>query len=75
LRYGIVRRAVAVSPQAAPRPWSILGGAMTAAPVPVVPDPDPPAPRPRRALARVVGRMLGKAWDDSIFSAAAPAAF
>ena len=48
---------------------------MTAAPVPVPPDPDPPAPRPRRALARVVGRMLGKAWDDSIFSAAAQAAF
>src|SRR5690242_5566706 len=51
------------------------GWAMTAAPVPVPPDPDPPASRPRGALARVLGRTLGKAWDDGIFSMAAQAAF
>jgi membrane protein len=75
LRYGIVRRVVAVSPTGAVEVWSILGGAMTAAPVPVPPDPDPPAPRPRGALARVARRTLGKAWDDGIFSMAAQAAF
>jgi len=75
LRYGIVRRVAAVSARVEPAGWSILGGAMTAAPVPVPPDPDPPASRPRGALSRVVGRTLGKSWDDGIFSMAAQAAF
>ena len=34
---------------------------------------NPPLPRP--SLARVLGRTLGKAWDDNIFSMAAQAAF
>jgi membrane protein len=42
------------------------------------PDAPMPLPRPPRrhpALARVLGRTLGKAWDDGIFSMAAQAAF
>jgi membrane protein len=57
---------------------------MSASPQPPLPRPtqqppptvsEPPAPGGRPALSRVVGRTLGKAWDDGIFSMAAQAAF
>ncbi len=35
----------------------------------------PPPPPPRRAPVRVLGRTVGKAWGDGIFSMAAQAAF
>ena len=39
------------------------------------PGPGPRPATPRGGLRRVVGRMLGKAWDDDIFSHSAQAAF
>jgi membrane protein len=47
----------------------ILGAAMSASDAPT------PLTRRRPAIVRVLGRTLGKAWDDGIFSMAAQAAF